>query len=147
MDEAVCHFEAALVMHERLGSPPLLAISQYELARTLFQRDERADVARARDLLDTAEATAHALGNRRLGDLAEALRRASMADASPAALTPREIEVLRLIAAGRSNHEIADELTISLNTVLHHVTSILGKTAAANRAEAAVYAAQHGLLR
>ena len=51
-----------------------------------------------------------------------------------------EVEVLRLIAAGRSNQQIADELVISLNTVQRHVSNIFTKTGAANRTEAAAYA-------
>ena len=54
-------------------------------------------------------------------------------------LSPREREVLRLIAAGKSNPQIAQELVISLNTVQRHVSNILAKTGAANRTEAALY--------
>ncbi|MCH8185174.1 MAG: tetratricopeptide repeat protein [Chloroflexi bacterium] len=61
-------------------------------------------------------------------------------------LTPRELQVLRLIAVGRSNREVGEELVISLSTVAHHVTNILNKTGAANRTEAAAYAAHHGLV-
>ena len=61
-------------------------------------------------------------------------------------LTPREIEVLRLIAEGKSNQDIADGLFISLSTVAHHVTSILGKTSSSNRTEAAAYANRNRLL-
>jgi pimeloyl-ACP methyl ester carboxylesterase/DNA-binding CsgD family transcriptional regulator len=60
-------------------------------------------------------------------------------------LSSREAEVLRLLAAGRSNQQIADELVISLNTVRRHVSNIFDKTGAANRAQAAVYAKDHGL--
>jgi DNA-binding NarL/FixJ family response regulator len=60
-------------------------------------------------------------------------------------LTPREVEVLRLIAAGRSNQEIAEELVISFNTVSNHVKNILGKTDSANRTEAASYAYRYGI--
>jgi DNA-binding CsgD family transcriptional regulator len=68
------------------------------------------------------------------------------ADAPVDALTPREVEVLRLIAKGRSNQEIADQLVISFNTVTNHVKNILAKTHAGNRTEAANYAHEHGLV-
>lgn len=58
----------------------------------------------------------------------------------PDGLSRREVEVLQLIAAGRTNQEIAERLFISLNTVATHVRSILQKTESANRAEAACYA-------
>jgi DNA-binding CsgD family transcriptional regulator/pimeloyl-ACP methyl ester carboxylesterase len=61
-------------------------------------------------------------------------------------LSAREVEVLRLVAAGKSNQEIADELVISLNTVNRHVSNIYAKTGAANRAQAAVFARDHGLV-
>jgi DNA-binding NarL/FixJ family response regulator len=61
-------------------------------------------------------------------------------------LTPREVEVLRLVAAGRSNPEIAAALFISRRTAQTHVQHILDKLDVATRAEAAVFATQHGLL-
>jgi DNA-binding NarL/FixJ family response regulator len=64
----------------------------------------------------------------------------------PASLSSREVEVLRLIAAGRSNRQIADELVISLNTARKHVANILAKTGTANRTEAAGYAHDHALM-
>jgi DNA-binding NarL/FixJ family response regulator len=64
----------------------------------------------------------------------------------PAAeLSAREAEVLRLLVAGKSNQQIAGELVISPSTVAKHVSSILGKTGSANRAQAAVYAKEHGM--
>ena len=63
----------------------------------------------------------------------------------PDGLTQREVEVLRLASLGKTNQEIAEELVISLRTVANHVTSILNKTIASNRTEAAVYATRHGL--
>ena len=59
-------------------------------------------------------------------------------------LTGRELEVLRLIAAGSSNHHIAGELFVSLDTVKKHVTHLLGKLGAANRTEAAARGRQLG---
>jgi pimeloyl-ACP methyl ester carboxylesterase/DNA-binding CsgD family transcriptional regulator len=61
-------------------------------------------------------------------------------------LTPREVEVLRLVAMGRSDREIASELYISPRTVGNHVKHILAKTECANRTAAAMYASTHGLL-
>jgi DNA-binding CsgD family transcriptional regulator/pimeloyl-ACP methyl ester carboxylesterase len=63
-----------------------------------------------------------------------------------AGLSQREVEVLRLIAAGKSNRQIADELVISLNTVQNHVSNILSKTSLSNRTEAASYARDHGFI-
>ena len=62
------------------------------------------------------------------------------------ALTQRELEVLRLIAVGKSNRVIAQELIISLSTVAHHVTNILNKTGTSNRTEAVAFAVRHGLV-
>jgi DNA-binding CsgD family transcriptional regulator/tetratricopeptide (TPR) repeat protein len=61
-------------------------------------------------------------------------------------LTPREVEVLRLLGAGRSNREIAAELVISPRTVEHHVASIYAKIGARRRADAVTYALRHDLV-
>jgi DNA-binding NarL/FixJ family response regulator len=60
-------------------------------------------------------------------------------------LSAREIEVLRLVSAGKSNQQIADELVISFNTVQRHVSNILDKTGTTNRTEAARYARDRSL--
>jgi pimeloyl-ACP methyl ester carboxylesterase/DNA-binding CsgD family transcriptional regulator len=70
---------------------------------------------------------------------------AASVEAARELLTAREIEVLRLIAAGRSNREIAEALTISINTADRHVSNILTKIGAANRAEAASFAVRNRL--
>ena len=62
------------------------------------------------------------------------------------ALTPRETEVLRLLAAGLGNKEIASRLAISEHTVKFHVASILGKLGAASRTEAVTLGIRHGLI-
>ena len=82
-----------------------------------------------------------------LNSLADAERDAAKirSDATHSGLSAREIEVLRLVAAGRSNQQIADELVISLNTVRRHVSNVFDKTGVANRTEASVYARDHGL--
>jgi DNA-binding CsgD family transcriptional regulator len=63
-----------------------------------------------------------------------------------AGLTRRELEVLRLIASGRSNRQIAHELFLSERTVARHVSNILGKLGLANRSGATAFAFEHGLV-
>jgi DNA-binding NarL/FixJ family response regulator len=66
--------------------------------------------------------------------------------AAPNGLTAREVDVLRLIAAGRSNPEIARELFVSEATVKTHVNHVFAKTGARDRAQAVRFAYQHGLV-
>jgi DNA-binding NarL/FixJ family response regulator len=78
------------------------------------------------------------------------LRQASSHQTQPATLitsklTDREIEVLRLIARGLSNTDIADRLFLSEGTVRNHVSAILSKLGVSDRTQAAVIAIQHGL--
>jgi len=62
-------------------------------------------------------------------------------------LTPRELEVLQMIALGKSNKLITSELNRSLTTVATQVRAILNKTHTANRTEAAAFAAEHKLFQ
>jgi pimeloyl-ACP methyl ester carboxylesterase/DNA-binding CsgD family transcriptional regulator len=64
----------------------------------------------------------------------------------PFSLTARELEVLRLIANGRTNSEIAMELVLSIRTVARHITNIYGKIGARGRADATAYAIRHRLV-
>jgi NarL family two-component system response regulator YdfI len=64
----------------------------------------------------------------------------------PEALTPREIDVLRLLAEGRGNKEIGSQLGISEHTVKFHVASIMGKLGAASRTEAVTLGIRHGIV-
>jgi DNA-binding NarL/FixJ family response regulator len=70
------------------------------------------------------------------------------AQAQPLAepLSEREIEVLRLLASGVSNQEIADQLIVAVNTVKRHVSNIMGKLGVENRAQAVIKARQLGLI-
>jgi DNA-binding NarL/FixJ family response regulator len=78
--------------------------------------------------------------------LAGAGHRASRRRAGAAGLTAREIDVLRLLARGCTNKDIAARLVISPKTVANHVEHIYTKIGASNRAAAAWFATQHGLL-
>jgi NarL family two-component system response regulator LiaR len=62
-------------------------------------------------------------------------------------LSEREVEVLKLVAQGRTNHEIAELLVISERTVGNHINNILGKLHLANRTQAALYALRQGLAK
>jgi HD-GYP domain-containing protein (c-di-GMP phosphodiesterase class II) len=78
--------------------------------------------------------------------LSAAGHRAARRAAWPAGLTSREVEVLRLLARGLSNREIAGRLVISPKTAGHHVEHIYAKTGTSNRALASLFAASHGLI-
>ncbi len=64
----------------------------------------------------------------------------------PAGLTERQVEVLRLVAAGRTNRQIAEMLTLSPRTVEHHVQDVYARIGVSTRAGAAMFAMEHGLL-
>jgi DNA-binding NarL/FixJ family response regulator len=126
----------------------MIARSREGQARALLTLDRPGDRQQAAALLEEVTTSAEKLGIHGLGKRANALLgkpAAPAAPAWPAGLTGREVEVLRLIAAGRSNRAIAETLFISPNTVLRHVSNIFAKTGVANRAEAAAYATRKGL--
>ena len=130
-------------MREELASPPPPRL-RAELAHT-------ATLARAA-AGDDAFAAAWAAG-RALpleAAVAEALAPPPAAGGGPATashgLTPRELDILRLIAEGRSNREIADILFLSERTVTTHITSILGKLGVSSRTSAAAAARRLGLV-
>jgi HD-GYP domain-containing protein (c-di-GMP phosphodiesterase class II) len=66
--------------------------------------------------------------------------------ARPAGLTEREVDVLRIIARGRTNREVAATLGISAKTVGHHIEHIYAKAGVSTRAGATLFAMEHGLL-
>ena len=133
------HFAAALEMDQRMRSVVHVAetLAHYARFEAVIGHS-----GRARDLAEQARDLAEPIGQARVLRVLDALA----APAGPDGLTDREVEVLRLLAAGLSNQEIGTRLHISANTAANHVRSILMKTGAANRTQAAMYAAQHQLV-
>ncbi|MFE9929150.1 response regulator [Streptomyces sp. NPDC005533] len=74
------------------------------------------------------------------------VRPCSWAAETPADLTPRELEIWRLLAGGRGNAEIALDLDISVSTVKNHITGIFGKLGVRDRAQAVIAAYESGLV-
>jgi LuxR family transcriptional regulator, maltose regulon positive regulatory protein len=130
------------------GAAHETALARLELARALaaLGRDEAAaaETRSARDALvalgaerDVARVDAAMSGDEQLGD---AGRR------SVGELTSREVEVLRLVAQGLSDAEIAERLVLSQHTVHRHVANVRAKLRLPSRAAAVAYASQAGLL-
>ena len=152
--DAETHFDAALAMNERIGGLLPLAYTRHDFAAMLLARGFPGDHRRAIELLHQAGQGADALGLAGLQPKIERLIAGAPAPAVPTPpalapddLTAREMDVLRLLAIGRGNADIALVLSISLNTVATHVRNILAKTGCANRTEAAAYAMRRGMHR
>jgi two-component system nitrate/nitrite response regulator NarL len=79
-------------------------------------------------------------------DREQAVRQAGTKENRQYGLTPRELEIVSAIVSGDSNRDIADRLSISLQTVKHHLTSIFDKTGVSTRLELALFAIRHGLI-
>jgi len=151
LDKGAAHFEDSLTFCRKAGYRPELAWTCCDYADTLLRRNNPGDGERATSLLDESLTISTELGMRplieRVQSRVDHLGSApTMAPAYPGGLNEREVQVLHLIAAGKTNRDIAEELIISPRTVANHVTNILNKTNAANRTEAATYASQHQLV-
>ncbi|MGH2588418.1 MAG: helix-turn-helix domain-containing protein [Dehalococcoidia bacterium] len=145
------HLEDALALHARMGARPLLAHTRREYAAMLLRRRARGDADRARGLIAGATATYDELGMAFWAAKARSLLEtapvvAKRGAAHPAGLTEREVEVLRLLAAGRTNPEIAERLVLSAGTVARHTANIYAKIGARGRAEAGAFAVRSGLM-
>lgn len=87
------------------------------------------------------------IGTEIADDLAQAVRQAGAQRERPYGLTPREVEIVEAIATGDSNRDVAVRLSISLQTVKHHLTSIFDKTGTSSRLELALFAIRHGIAK
>ncbi len=146
-DNAEGHLDAALALADACAAP-------YERALTLLAQAELrlacTQPPQAPAALDEARAIFTTLGAAPALARADAMATRLAVDAAPgpappASLTAREVEVLRLIAAGQTTREIADALGVSVHTARSHVMHIFDKTGCENRAAAAVFALRHRL--
>jgi DNA-binding NarL/FixJ family response regulator len=123
---------------------------RYEAALALSQADDEAALRRSiAELHDLGAAAAAAVVARRLRQrgargIPRGPRQATRGN--PANLTPRELEVLALIAEGLRNAEVAERLFLSGKTVDHHVSAILRKLGVRTRAQASAEAGRLGIL-
>ena len=107
----------------------------------LLKEAEPAEIAQAIAKAHRGEPILHpSVAERLMREVAAATPRSHRTD-----LTSRELEVLRLIASGRSNREIARELSVAEKTVKTHVSNVLAKLGVSDRTQAALYAVEHGL--
>ena len=154
---AAGHLRAAVATARRAGMRPELALSLLQLSQAApaagAAAPRPADDPLAEGLRLCAALGMETLGRRLLGARPDGTARAAPGGAGPApgaaprvaGLSAREVEVLRLVAAGRTNREIAGALVLSENTVARHLTHIFTKTGVENRAGATAFALRHGL--
>ena len=154
-DAAVAQFARAAELHSGLhipferaqilvrGAAALAATGEREAAlEQLAEAHRTATALGARPLAAEAAEAVSALG----ASISEQLGRRAAAEHEHAGLSPREVEVLRMVAQGLTNREIAARLVLSTRTVDMHVRNILSKLRSHTRTEAAARAAELGLL-
>ena len=147
IDDAVAHFERSVAYNEKIRHLPFLAWSHYYLGETLKLRNEQGDRETADTHLHCALEMARRYNLLPLEERITELFTSMNADelkTHPDGLTMREIDVLKELAQGKTDQEIADALFISPKTASNHVSNILRKTGTGNRTEAA-YAHARGL--
>lgn len=152
--DALTHLDTALRLVETCAAPFERALTLTALAELHATNGKRTE---ARRLLHEVRAIGTALGAKPLLARVDALMdtlvtaapvapaRRFGVSAYPGGLTMREVDVLRLIAAGQTDREIAETLALSTRTVSNYVLHILNKTDAPNRTAAAAFAFRHGL--
>ena len=147
-DEAESLLRQGLETARRSGHAYYLA-QGYLIAARLHHAQGKP--AQGQEAVHEAEQIAAAIHNRFLDDGISQTRQALAGKSSPAQpliepLSERELGVLRLICAGKSNQEIADELFLALNTVKRHANNLYGKLGVSRRAQAIIEARRLGLV-
>jgi DNA-binding CsgD family transcriptional regulator len=145
--EAISELTLAIAGAEQMEAKVFAAHHRFDLAVALADEEP----GRSASLLKSARIAAEQMQSVRLLGLIERYEasRTSARTARlqlPAGLSAREADVLRLLAEGRSNRDISEQLVLSMNTVLRHITNTYRKVGAANRAEATRFAVEHGLV-
>jgi DNA-binding NarL/FixJ family response regulator len=138
-EDAAPAFQRARVRLEREGQRPMRAIVDYDEALARSWRGQPGSA----ELLLAAETQFQQLGMTVWSERIAGLRRSR--GGLPDGLTRREAQVLRLVASGLTNRQIAEQLVLSVHTVVRHVNNAYGKIGAHNRADAAAYTVRHGL--
>jgi DNA-binding CsgD family transcriptional regulator len=143
-------FEDAIGLLVRAGAHYETALARFDLARSLLALHRadaaRAELERAARAFEELGAAWDARGVRALIEEAFGEHQAAAERARPEGLSPRELEVLRLMADGLSNPQIARRLVVSQFTVKRHVANILTKLDLPTRAAASAHAAREGWL-
>ncbi len=147
LSEAEELFQKAMALCEKSAPNMWQAHIKYRHAQVLKRHNFSGGKAGFDELVEGARKSAQSLGMVNLLAKLVNLERAGALENEEQniGLTRRELEVLRLIAQGKSNKHIASDLNRSLATVATHVRSILSKTHTANRTEAAAFATEHNL--
>jgi DNA-binding NarL/FixJ family response regulator len=154
-DESEERFEEALAVVSRLDAKAELARIRLDYAEMLVKRESRTDVEKAGMLLAEAVRAFDDLGITLFSSRAAALAELLLAPIPtetptrqkfPDGLSQREVEVLRIVARGKTYQQIADELVLSQKTVARHMSNIFDKIGVGNRSAATAYAFQHGLV-
>ena len=149
-EAAESHFLTAAQMDAAMEATTWLSHTQHDYAKMLLSRNGPGDREQAVSLIEEATLACQASGMRTLEERLAGLK--ALVDAGPekrpaypAGLTAREVDVIKLVATGMTDREIAGDLFISVGTVNTHVKNILNKTGSVNRTEAAAYAIRNGL--
>jgi DNA-binding CsgD family transcriptional regulator len=152
-DRAQAALDAAETIARRENLRWELALTLASCADLELARGGTGSARRARKLLAEALDIFKAYGNKRQTKrIRERLRNLPRQPGTrpeqpvPAGLSRRQVEVLQLLAAGKSNREIAVKLALSEKTIANHVTAIFNKIGVNNRAAAAAFAVRQGLL-
>ena len=151
LDKAAEHFEDSLTFCRKAGYRPELAWTSHDYVNALLHRNNPGDREKAISLLDEALTISEELVMRPLMERVVALQErveSQPLQASPYSdgLTQREVEVLRLVAAGKTDRQVAAKLVVAEGTVRRHISNIYAKTGVSNRSEATRYALKMQLL-